>query len=71
MPSLDAITQDGHHHALPGVALPPGPDDGERRQAARGAVPAPLRNKEWDGGVSGESWMNLALFQARWSRMRG
>ena len=46
MPSLDGTVQDRHHHALPGVASPPGPSDGERRQAACGAVPAPLRGKE-------------------------
>lgn len=60
MVSLDAIIQDGHHHALPGVAPPPGLDDGERRQAAGGAVLAPLRSKERDAGLSGEWWVDPA-----------
>lgn len=53
MLSLDAVVQDGHHHALPGVASPPGPSDGERRRAARGAVPAPLRSKGRDVSIGG------------------
>lgn len=41
---LDPIAQDGHHHPPPSVASPPGPGDGGRRQAARGAVDASLQN---------------------------
>lgn len=76
MLSLDAIIQDGHHHALPGVASPPGPSDGERWQAACGAVPALLRSKGTltSAGSGGGIWLQLSgftgLFQARGSRMK-
>lgn len=61
MPLSDAVFQDGHHHALAGVASPPGPSDVERRRAATGAVPALLRSKErevrigWESGISQDS----------------
>lgn len=58
MQSLDGVAQDGHHHALPAVASPPGPGDVERR-AASGAAPAPLRSKEKDVHVSWESGIRL------------
>lgn len=62
MPLCDAVFQDGHHHALAGVASPPGPGDVERRRAVAGAVPALLRTKEREVHVSWESGISRAPF---------